>query len=416
MQKLVPGQKIKLSEVTSSNRIDIDVQVQGSSREYDISCFLLNGQEKLPSDDHVVFYNQSKSPQGEVQLAHRDAYSAQFQLDLSRVGSGVQRLAFTCTIDDQHTFKDVKTGRVRVSSEGNVLLEFVFSGQQFSQEKAVILSEVYFKDVWRFGAIAQGFNGGLADLVKHYGGTVAKPSPAPTPAPAPQPAPPVQESKPAGSAEPAGSAGKVNLSKITLEKRGDSGKVNLRKDGRKQPIHINLNWEQHSKPSSSGLWGLLANQPAASSTADLDLGCMFEMQSGYRGVIQALGNSFGAKDTVPYIFLDKDDRSGQSQDGENLLVLRPDLIKRVVVFAYIYQGVSTFQDVGGRMKITDDQGNEIHLKLDQPDPSQKFCAICSIINSGDHIQVTKEELYFRGHQETDEHFGFGFRWQSGQKS
>jgi len=68
------------------------------------------------------------------------------------------------------------------------------------------------------------------------------------------------------------------------------------------------------------------------------------------------------------------------------------------------------------MRITDDQGNEIHLKLDQPDPGLKFCAICSITNSGDHIEVTKEERYFRGHQETDQHFGFGFRWQSGQKS
>lgn len=407
MQKLVPGQKIKLTDVTPALRLEIDVQVQGASREYDISCFLLNELEKLPSDDHVVFYNNLRSQQGEVVLAHRDSFSSKFELDLSKVQREVKRLAFTCTADDGLTFKDVKTGRVRVSSEGNLLLEFVFTGSQFSQEKAVILAEVYFKDVWRFGATGQGFNGGLADLVRHYGGTVERPAPTPPPSPtppAPTPAPKAEE-KPT-----------VNLKKITLEKRGDSGKVNLRKDGRKQPIHINLNWDQQATPQRSGLWSLLPGQASAGGMADLDLGCMFEMQNGYKGVIQALGDTFGAKDTVPYIFLDKDDRSGSSQDGENLLILRPDMIRRVVVFAYIYQGVSTFQDVGGRMRITDDQGNEIHLKLDQPDPGLKFCAICSITNSGDHIEVTKEERYFRGHQETDQHFGFGFRWQSGQKS
>lgn len=412
MQKLVPGQKIKLSDVTSALQLTIDVQVQGSSSAYDISCFLLNEQEKLPSDDHVVFYNNLQSVGQEVQLTQRDSYSSQFQLDLSRMPAQIKRLAFTCTTDDGKTFRDIKTGRVRVSHSGEVLLEFVFNGQHFNLEKAVILSEIYFKDVWRFGAYAQGFIGGLEDLVKHYGGTVARPAPTPTPTPAPvppaPPAPPArQEPTPAPS---------VNLKKITLEKRGDSGKVNLRKDGRKQPIHINLNWDQKGKSGGGGLWSLLPGQSNNQSTADLDLGCMFEMQNGYKGVIQALGNTFGAKDTVPYIHLDKDDRSGQSQDGENLLVLRPDMIKRVVVFAYIYQGVSTFQDVGGRMRITDDQGNEIHLKLDQPDPTQRFCAICSITNTGDHIEVTKEERYFRGHQETDQHYGFGFRWQSGQKS
>lgn len=45
----------------------------------------------------------------------------------------------------------------------------------FQQEKALMALELYKKDnIWRMNAVGQGFNGGLAALIKHFGGEVAE--------------------------------------------------------------------------------------------------------------------------------------------------------------------------------------------------------------------------------------------------
>ena len=200
----------------------------------------------------------------------------------------------------------------------------------------------------------------------------------------------------------------VNLNKVTLEKRGEKGSVDLRKGGGTQPIHINLNWD-NPNANKKGLFGAFASAP------DLDLGCMFRLKTGEAGVIQSLGNSFGARDRPPFIFLDKDDRSGAARDGENLLILRPDLIDLVLVFAFVYQGASDFAAVNGRMSVRDPDGREIFMRLNTPERGRNFCGIASIRTVGPSIEITKEELYFRDHREADMRFGFGFRWAAGTK-
>jgi len=66
-------------------------------------------------------------------------------------------------------------GNIRVHSfcikqNGSSLLTLNLSGSDFSQEKAIITVEIYRKDTWRINTIARGFNGGLGDLLRNYGG------------------------------------------------------------------------------------------------------------------------------------------------------------------------------------------------------------------------------------------------------
>ncbi|MCA9561645.1 MAG: hypothetical protein KC583_24025, partial [Myxococcales bacterium] len=180
--------------------------------------------------------------------------------------------------------------------------------------------------------------------------------------------------------------------------------ISLKKGPSATPIHINLNWDQGKKSWWKG-----------STSADLDLGCMFEMQDGLRGVIQPLGNRFGSRHQEPFILLDKDDRSGASTDGENMTIFRPDLIKRVVVFAMIYEGTANFTTVNGRVTLKDSDGNEITVFCNAPDSRLTFCAVTLIENTGTEIKFTKEERYFPSHKQCDEHYGFGFRWVAGSK-
>lgn len=407
MQQLTRGQKGKLADLGAGDTIEVVVNpVPRGSQVIDLSCFGLDANGKLSDDRYFVFFNQKASPESAVQMTGgRHGGRECFKLELGRLPASITRLVFTAAIDGDGTMADLAGSNVDVVANNGPVARYSFSGADFGGEKALMMFEIYKKDIWRFAAVGQGFNGGLSALLAHFGGeevgaAAAPPKPAPAPVAAPAPAP-----APAPAAPP-----KVNLGKVTLDKAGAKGTVNLQKGGNQDPIHINLNWDNPNAGKKVGLFGLGGPAPAP----DLDLGCMFRMATGEKGVIQPLGERFGSRHAPPYIYLDKDDRTGASSDGENLYIMRPDLIDMVVVFALIYEGTANFSTVHGRLTIKN-KGQEIFIPLNNPDPRQTFCAICLIQKRGDSVEITKEERYYMDHEQCDNHFGFGFRWVAGRK-
>ncbi len=200
---------------------------------------------------------------------------------------------------------------------------------------------------------------------------------------------------------------------IKLEKTGDFHKINLNKEERSNPVrvHVNLNWEAVKNSQGSFIERIFSSN----STPDLDLGCMYEMMNGEKGVIQPLGNNFGSSKTSPYIYLDKDDRTGTANDGENLYIFRSDLIKRVLFFCFIYEGAIDFKSVHGRMFFKVSNGEEVYLELNNPDSNRSFCAAALVKNINSQIIITKEEKYFQGHRQADKFYEYGFNWQTGKK-
>jgi tellurite resistance protein TerA len=199
---------------------------------------------------------------------------------------------------------------------------------------------------------------------------------------------------------------------INLQKSGDQHKINLTKGEANITVHANLNWNQPAKVKK----GFLASMfDGGSSAPDLDLGCMYEMQNGNKGVIQPLGKNFGSKSQEPFIFLDKDDRSGSASDGENMFVYKPELVKRLMFFAFIYEGASNFQSVGGKMIFKISNGEVINLSLNNPDTHSAFCAAALFENKNGAYFLTKEERYFDGHCLADGYYRFGFNWTEGNK-
>jgi tellurite resistance protein TerA len=205
----------------------------------------------------------------------------------------------------------------------------------------------------------------------------------------------------------------VNLGKVTLDKKGEQRTISLDKGAPTQTIHANLNWDAPAAPAKKGFFASILG--GGSSQPDLDLGCMYRLRNGEMGVIQPLGGNFGSKTASPFIFLDKDDRSGAAADGENLYLHRPQDIDLAIVFAMIYDGASDFSAVGGRLSLRDAAGGETEIRLSSPERGLGFCVVASIRPSGDGVVVTKEERYFAGHPEADKAFGFGFRWEAGSK-
>jgi stress response protein SCP2 len=208
------GQKSKLSDLEAS--LHLKVQIQMGSLEADVSCFGLDDQSKLLDDRYFVFFNQPQSPEGAI----KSTGNGMFSLELDRLPNTVRRLMFTATLD-KGSMSQLSSGALILSDASGEKARFEFRGSDFAQEKALMIAEIYFKDVWRFAAVGQGFNGGLQKLLEHFGGQALEaPAPAPvaTPRATPVPAAPVPVAPPASSS----GDGKINLIKqkrIDLDKK-----------------------------------------------------------------------------------------------------------------------------------------------------------------------------------------------------
>ncbi len=208
----------------------------------------------------------------------------------------------------------------------------------------------------------------------------------------------------------------VSLSKVTLTK--SSPTVSLAKSSLGGILRVNLNWSARPAGASSG--GGFLKKLRGSPAIDLDLACLYELDEG-KGVVQALGGSFGVEltdSTKPVIKLDGDDRSGSNTGGENLLIDLGQLahIKRILVFTFIYEGVANWAAADAVVTLHQPDGPQIEVRLDEHDPSSRFCAIALLENVGGSLSVRREVRYIQGSQRAmDEAYGWGLAWAPGRK-
>ncbi|MYY02005.1 MULTISPECIES: TerD family protein [unclassified Streptomyces] len=191
------GHKAKISDLTPGTDLYVGVQIAGPGLTFDISCFGLDANEQLSDDRYFIFFNQPKSPEESIQLLGAQAGDTEsFRVTLDRIPASIHRLSFTATVDGAGQMSQVGPGYIRIVAGGEEVVRYAFTGSEFSTERAVMLGDFYRKDVWRFAAVGQGFDGGLEALLKNFGGEVAEEEPAaPQPqAAAPSFAPPAQAS------------------------------------------------------------------------------------------------------------------------------------------------------------------------------------------------------------------------------
>lgn len=202
------GHKAKISDLTAGTDLYVGVQITGPGLTFDISCFGLDADERLSDDRYFVFFNQPKTPEESVQLLGAQAGDSEsFRVTLDKIPAHIHKLSFTATLDGAGQMSQVAPGYIRIVAGGEEVARYSFSGAEFSTERAVMLGDFYLKDVWRFAAVGQGFDGGLDALLKNFGGEVAEEEPAAAqPQAAPGFAPPAQASAPPAFGAPAAPA------------------------------------------------------------------------------------------------------------------------------------------------------------------------------------------------------------------
>ena len=151
----------------SGDNITVDMGISGGA-VYDFSCFGVDVEGRLSDDRYMIFYNQTESPNHEITYTPSDN-GATFAVSLSELPQSVAKLVFTASIDGDGTMSQIAAHTLRITGDGEELA-MTLSGDDFHDERAIISVEIYRKDCWRVNAVASGFNGGLPELLKNYGG------------------------------------------------------------------------------------------------------------------------------------------------------------------------------------------------------------------------------------------------------
>lgn len=425
---IVKGQKADLTKNNPSfARAIVGMGWQSSTEvDVDFSVFLLRANGKVGSDQDLIFYSNPSGANGSVSIAGQArAFGGttdreEVDIRLGDVPKEVDRIAFTLTIHEgdarKQNFSLVRDVYIRIIDEtsGSELIRYAL-GNEFPVETAIVVGEMYrYNGEWKLNAIGSGYSGGLAALCASFGIDVREEERSAQPASKQSAAgqaalsPPTKETSvpPTESTPP---PSKIRLDKIELRKKGDV--INLQKGtatGTLGEILVNLNWNQR-KPG--GLF-------KSSKGIDLDLGCLFELKDGSKGGVQALGNAFGNYQRAPYVSLDGDDRTGSIAGGENLRIngAKVSEIERIVIFAFIYEGIANWTEADGVVTIKQSGGPDIVVRMDEFNNNKRLCAIAMIQNVNDQtFSIERLVQFYDDQMQLDKAYQWNLRWVRGSK-
>ncbi len=389
MTSLTRGQNTPL------NSPQLTVNVTGvTPGTVDLMVFQVTATGKVRNDHDFVFFNQPASPEGAVQLTGPSTVT----IDVTRVPSNIDTLRLAVSMDDS-----APGTLAGIRGLGATLGDVSAPALGLTTERAAILAEIYRRgDQWKIRNVSAGWDSGLKGLVTEHGVAVDD-------APHHPPTPPTKPASTAivspSPAAPPVSQQRVQLSKITLTKTAPT--VSLAKGDQSATMRINLNWTRGRR----GLFG-------GGGAVDLDLACLYQLKDGSKGVIQALGKSFGNLNYPPYIALDGDDRSGNTAGGENLHINLAHLseFKRILIFAYIYDGTPNWSSADGVVTLYPPHGPEVEVRLDSHNNRARSCAIALLKNEKNELTVTREVRYINGTQsEISKAYRWGLKWSAGRK-
>ncbi|MFE9674055.1 TerD family protein [Streptomyces sp. NPDC006259] len=417
---------------TTALRVEVGRRSGPGVPDADASALLLIA-GKVRSDADFVFYNQPAHSSGAVRHEGKRETGGRVTdtllVDLARVEPAIETVVLAASADGG-TFGQVPDLAVEVRDAGQDAVVARYDATGATVETAFVLGEFYRRQgAWKFRAVGQGYDSGLAGLATDYGITVDEPQHTPPHPVTPPPSPPAPPAFPATvpppvhaapPPPPAPPAAPVRLTKVTLTKAAPS--VSLTKQGGTSgTMRVNLNWE--TRKQFSGWGGKRGRAVAHHNDLDLDLCALFELADGRKGVVQALGNAFGALHQPPYILLDGDDRTGAVAAGENLTINldHKNDFRRVLVFVTVYEGARSFADLHATVTLQPQFGAAIDFSLDECTVPSTVCALALITRTGDDLVVQREARYLvpeRGvsPQRTVDHaYGWGMNWTPGRK-
>ncbi len=153
----------------------------GSDFDLDASALLTNDQGKVLSDQHFVFFNNLKSPDGSVEhtgdnlTGEGEGDDEVINVNLAGVPAEVDKIVFPVSIYEaetrQQSFGQVRNAYIRVvnAADNRELARYDLT-EDASTETAMVFGELYrHGGEWKFRAIGQGYASGLRGIAQDFG-------------------------------------------------------------------------------------------------------------------------------------------------------------------------------------------------------------------------------------------------------
>jgi len=152
----------------------------GMAFDLDASVFVMGENKKILTDNHFVFYNNPKTPDGAVEhtgdnlTGDGDGDDEQIKVDLSKIDANASEICIVVTIheaeDRKQNFGQVRNSYIRIfdSNSNTELLKYELE-EDFSIETAIEFGRIYKRGAdWKFEAVGTGMKGGLEDFLTKY--------------------------------------------------------------------------------------------------------------------------------------------------------------------------------------------------------------------------------------------------------
>ncbi|MEU0382883.1 TerD family protein [Streptomyces chartreusis] len=162
-----------LSESVGSAIVSLGWSSPTGEGDADVSVLLLDANGKVRSDADFYFYNNPVAADGSVQLLGKeptaDGSEDRISFDLTAVPAGVERIVVAASRYEQARFAELGDLQVTLAdSVGESLLRFVIDDP--GPVSAIIFGELYRRgEEWKFRAVGQGYESGLAGLATDFG-------------------------------------------------------------------------------------------------------------------------------------------------------------------------------------------------------------------------------------------------------
>ncbi|MFI6287321.1 TerD family protein [Streptomyces sp. NPDC051018] len=153
----------------------------GTDFDLDASALLVDGNGKVLSDQHFVFFNNLKSPDGSVEhtgdnlTGEGEGDDEQINVNLAGVPAGVEKIVFPVSIHEgesrSQSFGQVRNAFIRVVNQaGGAELARYDLSEDASTETAMVFGELYRNGAeWKFRAVGQGYASGLRGIAQDFG-------------------------------------------------------------------------------------------------------------------------------------------------------------------------------------------------------------------------------------------------------
>jgi tellurium resistance protein TerD len=176
LTKQAPG----LSAVTVGLGWDLRTTT-GTDFDLDASALVLDASGKIVSDQHFVFFNNLRTPDGGVEHTGDNTTGAgegddeQINVTFGALPAEAERVAFAVSIYDADSrgqnFGQVRNAYIRVLNQGDrsEMARYDLS-EDASMETAMVFGELYRSGAdWKFRAVGQGYASGLAGIAMDFG-------------------------------------------------------------------------------------------------------------------------------------------------------------------------------------------------------------------------------------------------------